>query len=56
MPLATVEFEGYSFPAPHDTDAYLKQMFGNYNALPNLEKLRIHNVSCRFLNDENSEE
>jgi lipopolysaccharide cholinephosphotransferase len=56
MPLATVEFEGYSFPAPRDTDAYLRQMFGNYNALPNLEKLRIHNVSCRFLNDENSEE
>ena len=49
MPLSSVEFEGHTLPAPHDTDAYLSQMFGDYMALPNLNKLKIHNAHCTCL-------
>ena len=33
-----VEFEGYQFPAPAGYDEYLKNLFGNYMALPPAEK------------------
>lgn len=56
MPLSSVEFEGYMFPAPCDTDAYLRQMFGNYNALPDLNKLRIHSTKCTFFDAEKTSE
>ena len=56
MPLSTVEFEGHTFPAPHDTDAYLRQLFGDYNALPEMKKLRVHNAKCTFLKCENAAE
>ena len=49
MPLSTISFEGYSFPSPNDTCAYLTHMFGDYNKLPNLDKLRIHHSTCMFL-------
>lgn len=28
FPLSEISFEGRSFPAPHDTDAYLRKLFG----------------------------
>lgn len=49
MPLSTISFEGHEFPAPKNTDAYLRQMFGEYDTLPNLEHLRTHIAECRFL-------
>lgn len=52
MPLATIEFEGYHFPAPGNVDAYLKRMFGNYTALPDLDKLRVHISNCTFYKSE----
>lgn len=48
LPVASVEFEGHQFPAPYNVDAYLKQMFGDYNNLPNLDKLRVHISDCTF--------
>ena len=34
FPLIEIEFEGHSFYAPHNYDAYLTKMFGNYMKLP----------------------
>lgn len=34
FPLSKVEFEGRSFPAPHDCDAYLRKIYGNYMQRP----------------------
>ena len=48
LPLSSVTFEGYEFPAPNDTDAYLRKMFGGYDTLPNLDTLRIHSSDCIF--------
>lgn len=48
MPLGSVEFEGYHFPAPCNCDAYLRRMFGDYSTLPDLERLRVHISNCTF--------
>ena len=56
LPLSSVVFEGHTFPAPRDTDAYLRHMFGDYGVLPNLDKLPIHNAQCTFLQPENKTE
>lgn len=34
FPLKKIKFEGYYFNAPHDYDAYLTKMFGDYMKLP----------------------
>lgn len=34
FPLSTIEFEGYTFPAPKDPDSCLKALYGNYMELP----------------------
>lgn len=34
FPLGTIQFEGRTFAAPADPDAYLKDLFGNYMDLP----------------------
>lgn len=34
LPLSTITFEGHNFPAPHDTDAYLRRLYGDWKALP----------------------
>ena len=34
FPLGTIQFEGRTFAAPADPDAYLKDLFGNYMGLP----------------------
>ncbi len=41
-PLTTIKFEGHSFLAPHDSDAMLTKLYGNYMQLPNLTKLKPH--------------
>ena len=48
IPLTHIEFEKHLFPAPYNTDAYLKQMFGDYNNIPNLDKLKVHISNCTF--------
>lgn len=49
IPLSTIQFEGYQFPAPNSCDAYLTQMFGNYTKLPHLDAIRTHISKCDFI-------
>ncbi len=45
FPLAKANFEGYEFPVPKDTDAYLTKVYGDWRTLPNEEQIKksIHN-------------
>lgn len=43
-PLTTVQFEGKDYPAPHDIDAYLTDLFRDYMQVPPPEKRQIHSV------------
>lgn len=43
-PLSTIEFEGKTFSAPHDTHAYLSDLFRNYMDIPPVEKRQIHAI------------
>lgn len=43
-PLSTVTFEGKDYPAPHDVDTYLTDLFRNYMEVPPPEKREIHSV------------
>ena len=42
FPLTTAEFEGHALPVPHDTNAYLTRMYGDYMRLPDLDKIQVH--------------
>ena len=42
FPLTTHIFEGHQLPVPHDTDAHLRHLFGDYMKLPDLNKLALH--------------
>lgn len=48
LPLKQMMFEGYNFPIPYNYDTYLNRMYGNYNKMPDLNKLRIHCCGCVF--------
>lgn len=50
FPLAELSFEGYAFLVPHDYDAYLRHIYGDYMTLPAPEQRQTHlNVeSLRF--------
>ena len=46
FPLKQIEFEGHLFPAPHNTERYLKQIFGDdYMTLPPKEKRKVHSIA-----------
>lgn len=58
FPLTEVVFEGGWFPAPKETNAYLKSIFGDtYMQLPPKEKQKVHSVKilldtpCRYENE-----
>jgi lipopolysaccharide cholinephosphotransferase len=40
FPLTTIEFEGVTFPAPKDTDMYLKRLYGDWRKLPSEEEIK----------------
>ncbi len=42
FPLSTVEFEGHSFSAPRQPEAYLRRMFGDWQRLPELDRIQTH--------------
>jgi len=42
FPLSTVEFEGHRFSAPCQPEAYLRRMFGDWQKLPDLDKIQTH--------------
>lgn len=44
LPLSEVHFEDATFPAPHDADQYLRNIYGDYMQLPPEEKRKTHAV------------
>lgn len=42
FPLQTIDFEGRSFPAPHNCDQYLKMIYGDYMVLPDINEIKTH--------------
>lgn len=44
FPLSSVVFEGLSFPAPSNPDAYLTTLYGDYMTIPPIEKRQVHAV------------
>jgi len=51
FPLNTIQFEGYKFLCPHDYNAYLRKLYGNWEILPALDKIHTHEVKFKFLED-----
>ena len=48
FPLTTHVFEGHQLPVPHDADAHLRHIFGDYMQLPDLDKLALHVGELEF--------
>ena len=44
IPLSTIQFEGYKFPAPSDADAYLSKLYGKYMTLPDVKDVHVKHV------------
>ena len=47
-PLTTIQFEGYTFPSPYNADSYLREIYGNYNKLPDIDSIVVHTSLCVF--------
>ena len=52
LPLTTVTFEGHEFPAPANTDNYLRKIYGDYMRLPDIDKIEVHAVKVDFFKSE----
>jgi len=48
LPTATAIFEGHAFSVPADTDFYLRQLYGDYMQLPDINKLHKHTTRIVF--------
>ena len=48
FPLTTHVFEGCQLPVPHNADAHLRHIFGDYMQLPDLDKLAPHVGKLEF--------
>ncbi len=48
FPLTTVVFEGHRFSAPHHPEAYLRRMFGDWQRLPDIEKIQTHTAKIQI--------
>lgn len=48
FPLTRVKFATSYFNAPHDYDGYLRNLYGNYEIVPNSDKIKTHYVKIEF--------
>lgn len=48
FPLAEMEFENKMYPVPHNTDALLRKIYGDYMKLPDLNDLHPHYSKIEF--------
>lgn len=44
LPVSEISFEGELFPAPHNPDQYLKNIYHDYMKIPPVEKRKVHSV------------
>lgn len=44
FPLGTIRFEGFEFPAPHNTDSYLRRIYGDYTTVPEENRRINHKI------------
>jgi lipopolysaccharide cholinephosphotransferase len=44
FPLGTIKFEDMEFSAPHNPDAYLTELYGDYMTIPPEEKRQVHAI------------
>ena len=51
FPLSEIEFEGYKVRAPHNPDAYLTALFGEYMQIPPEDKRLTHRAPITFLEE-----
>lgn len=49
FPLATLEFEGHQMPVPSNYDKVLRDQYGDYMQLPDLDKVNLHVGKLVFL-------
>lgn len=47
-PLSEIEFEGHKFLAPRDCDAYLRRIYGDYMALPDIDRIETHALDVKL--------
>ena len=52
FPIGRIEFEGSMFNAPGNVDAYLTDLYGDWNKVPEDDKIQTHNVVVRFFDDD----
>ncbi len=49
FPLGKIEFEGYEFNCPHNVDAYLTNLYGDWMEIPNEAHIFVHSNNIEFL-------
>ncbi len=48
-PLRKIVFENKEFNAPHNTSAYLTDLYGDWQQIPDMNQIETHNVQIRFM-------
>lgn len=48
FPLGQIEFEGCKFPAPANSDNYLRRIYGDYMNIPSFDKIETHELKIEF--------
>lgn len=48
FPLSQMNFEGIQFPIPGNSEHYLREIYGDYMLLPDLDNIKTHTTEVRF--------
>ena len=48
FPVGQIEFEGKMFNAPRNVDEYLKDIYGDWEKIPDVDEIQTHNVELKF--------